>query len=77
MSENKYVNFVLTESRANTKVYSIVSRSSYDILGEVKWYAPWRQYCFTPTEEFGTVWSRGCLNEISLFLASLMEARRK
>ncbi len=31
-------------------------------LGEIKWYAPWRRYCFFPKGY--TLFDRSCLTEI-------------
>jgi hypothetical protein len=38
-------------------------------LGEVKWYAPWRQYCYFPISQ--AVYSDGCLKDIVDFIEQL------
>ncbi len=38
-------------------------------LGHIKWYAPWRCYCFYPAEL--TVFNALCLTEIGEFLTRL------
>lgn len=43
-------------------------------LGIIKWYAPWRQYCFFP--DSGCVFSKGCLNDIENFIQELMDKRQ-
>ena len=73
-----YIDYELIEEKPKTDVYQVYSRSSFDELGIIKWYAPWRQYCFFPEE--GTVWSKGCLNEVNDLIKKFMEewkTRRK
>jgi len=36
------------------------------LLGEVRWYAPWRRYVFAPAS--ATVFDAGCLAEIRTFI---------
>lgn len=50
-------------STGKTQIVDILSRSSRAKLGEIRWLGRWRQYCFFPSAE--TVWSVGCLAEIS------------
>jgi len=69
-----YVDFVVIEKKPKTSVYAVNSKSSGDQLGIVKWYSPWRQYCFFPEES--TLWSYGCIGEIMGFIIGLMTARR-
>lgn len=69
-----YIDYVLTERKPKTDVYLVYSRSSMDELGEIKWYAPWRQYCFFPSEE--TIWSKGCLNEVNSLIDKFMDEWR-
>jgi len=72
-----YVRFDLLMKLPKTEVYDVTSVSSGDILGQVRWYAPWRQYCFTPTTKFSTWWSRSCFRDIIGFIDELMEERKK
>jgi hypothetical protein len=44
-------------------------------LGQVKWYGPWRQYCFFPGAD--TVFNVGCMNDICNFIGQLMADRKK
>jgi len=37
------------------------------LLGEVKWYGPWRQYIVEPN--MGSVFNDGCLLDVAAFLA--------
>lgn len=38
-------------------------------LGTIKWYAPWRQYCFFPNEK--SLYNQECLRDISYFTQGL------
>lgn len=42
----------------------------------IKWYAPWRKYCFYPAPDTETVWSSGCLADIQDFLDKLNEKKK-
>lgn len=49
-----------------TCTWTITGRSG-GVLGLVKWYSPWRQYCFYPNAL--TTFSTGCLEDLKDFLA--------
>ena len=74
---SKYMTFDLIghSDSKKTKVYAVNSKSGKDWLGVIKWYAPWRQYCFLPDP--GCVFSRGCLKDVEDFIEKLMEERKK
>lgn len=71
----KYIQFVLKEKKEKTEVYSCRNNRTNDELGIVRWYAPWRQYCYFPTVQ--AVYSEGCLKDIESFIKGLMDARSK
>ena len=52
-----------------TMLYAIRPKSGNGVLGEVKWYGPWRCCCFFPAPE--TVFNAGCLGSIINFLLDL------
>ena len=58
-----------------TRNYMLVGKSDGGKLGTVKWYGPWRQYCFYPEPQ--TIWNTGCLADIQDFLNVLKEERKK
>ena len=58
-----------------TRGYMIVGKNDRKRLGLIKWYGPWRQYCFYPEPQ--TVWNTGCLEDIQDFLNVLKEERKK
>ena len=70
----KYFQTLWYESKPKTAVFMLVTNSRYDVLGFVKWYAPWRQYCFFPDKDM--VYSRGCMREINEFIDLLMDDRK-
>jgi hypothetical protein len=49
--------------------WSCRNNRSGEELGQVKWYQPWRQYCYFPTVQ--AVYSTGCLNDIRDFIEQL------
>jgi len=71
----KYMVACLIERKPKTAVYNIVSVHHANIIGQVRWYGPWRQYVFEP--EPLTVWNHICLQEIRDFLQKLMDARKR
>ncbi|KKL76429.1 hypothetical protein LCGC14_2045000 [marine sediment metagenome] len=69
----EYVHFEKVEDKPKTSVWSCRNNNSEEELGVVKWYAPWRCYCYFPTVQ--AVYSPGCLVDINDFIASQMKAR--
>lgn len=55
-----------------TKTYNVISGSA--TLGQIKWFSPWRRYCFFPYE--GTLFDPNCLEEIKVKLQMLMVERK-
>ena len=56
-----------------TSVWSVWNHTYGENLGQLRWYAPWRQYCFMGEN---LVFSQGCLTDIANMLARLSEERR-
>lgn len=65
MTPKKYIDWVLTEEKPKTDVFTVFSKSSLIELAEIKWYPRWRQYCIIIGD---TVWSEGCWDELGAFL---------
>jgi hypothetical protein len=42
-------------------------------LGEIRWYAPWRRYCYWPDGE--TILDASCLREVVEFIDGQMSLR--
>lgn len=73
--EFEYVHFVKIKDKPKTSVWSCRNNSSDDELGVVKWYSPWRAYCYFPTSP--AVYSIGCLQDIGRFMSRQMDQRKK
>jgi len=69
----QYIHFVKVAEKPKTVVYECRNNRSGDVLGEVRWYGAWRQYCFHPAVvSFGsTVFNVACLKDICDFIESL------
>lgn len=45
-----------------TPIFFIAEKRTLGELGEIKWHAPWRAFCFFP--EGGCVFDSGCVEKI-------------
>jgi hypothetical protein len=72
---SKFLFFVDLNFKTKTKGFEVISKLSSDVLGFVKWYAPWRKYCFfTAGPDF--VFDSRCLADIQNFISGLMAERK-
>jgi hypothetical protein len=62
----KYIDFDLVQILPKTSIWAVRNTTSKLIIGYIKWYPGWRQYCFFPNSE--TVFSLGCLHDINEFI---------
>jgi len=70
----EYIKFEKIADKTKTSVYSCRNKKSNIELGIVKWYGPWRRYCyFSKNQAF---YSSGCLEDIICFIDTLMEDRK-
>jgi len=74
MIESKYMDFDKIGDTGKTEIWNIISRSSESILGQIRWYGAWRQYCFWPSPH--CVFNIGCMNDIKKKINELMSQRR-
>lgn len=51
----------IVEIKRKTPIYYIFEYNT-NCIGEIKWYGPWRKFCFYP--ETATVWDSKCLTEV-------------
>lgn len=72
--KTKYIEIKLINKLPKTEVYGVFNKNHNFLLGLIKWYNSWRQYCFLPLR--GTVFSTGCLDTIEKFIIDLMEKRK-
>ena len=70
----EYIHFVLVGEKPKTKVWSCRNNKSDTELGVVKWYGPWRQYCFFAVP--AAVFNLACLQDIIEFLSKQNTPRR-
>ena len=73
----KYMVARLLETKPKTAVYGIFSAHHSERLGTVKWFGPWRQYCFWPSCVDVTTFSSGCLRDLDNFLVTLKKAKKE
>lgn len=74
--ESKYLNFIPSSSHnPATWIIDVFTSDEDVLLGQIKYYAQWRQYGFYP--EQGTVFEKTCLKDITDFLVLLNELQRK
>lgn len=64
LSESKYMRTALSKPEGRkTYICTITEKADeFNHLGEIKWYPPWRGYCFYPA--YQTVFDTGCLGKI-------------
>jgi len=72
----KYIRFVEMDAGARkTKIWRCESEDGF-CLGEVRWYGPWRKYCFMPASESRLVFCAQCLADINAFLEQAMHEHK-
>lgn len=72
--DDKWLIFRCDKIGERTDIYSVVSKCSNSVLGIIKWYAPWRHYCYFPTDEITLdqfVYSDRCLISIGEYIEKL------
>lgn len=57
-----------------TKVILVISKSSDNVLGEIRWHGAWRQYTFQPYAD--TIWNIGCMHDVETCITGLMNERK-
>ena len=51
----------INEANRKTPIYYIFEYNT-NCIGEIKWYSPWRKFCFYPDKN--TIWDSKCLVQI-------------
>lgn len=75
MISSLYMEFDKVGDTGKTEIWNILSESSGFILGQIKWYGPWRQYCFFPSPH--SIFNPTGMDDIKKMIAELMKARIK
>lgn len=74
-NSNPYLAFQdATPPDRKTRITEVTAVSSGILLGKIKWYGAWRQYCFFP--EPGCLFNVGCLETITRNVDVLNKQRR-
>lgn len=73
--DGKWIHFVLLFQKPKTQIWQVVATINLQILGDIKWYTPWRTYTFFPLNN--TIYEDDCLTEIAGFIKKLMAERKK
>lgn len=70
----KFIHMVKVAEKPKTSIWSCRNNRSGEELGTIKWYGPWRQYCFFPLPN--CIFNNGCLEDIKKKISELMAQRR-
>lgn len=72
-----WIRFHLNERPANRKTdtWEIWSLDEASHIGQIRWYAPWRKYCFFPASQ--SVWEQDCLRFVAEFVEAETVKHRK
>lgn len=71
-----YLTFEFTGESESRKTNIYWVKSQVDLLGEIRWYAPWRRYCFSPDLKHRTIFDANCLREIADFCENLTKEHK-
>lgn len=71
---SRYLRFELALNKPKTSVWNVVSKGHHTLLGQIKWFGRWRQYCFYPEN---AIFNSECLSDIKDFLEEQMNLRKK
>lgn len=75
IKETQYLRFVEFPKREKTRIIAVMNIHHEQIIGMIKWFGRWRQYCFFPSSE--TVWNINCLNDVNSVIIMLADERKK
>lgn len=68
--ETKYMTFRLATLKSGQKqTWDVLNKAGNYLLGELLWYAAWRQYVFRPC--LNTEFNKSCLDDIAEVLEAL------
>lgn len=73
MFESRYLEFDRIGWTGKTDVWNVLSKSQSSVLGQIKWFGRWRQYCFWPSPN--TIFNPECMTDISKVIKELMARR--
>jgi hypothetical protein len=71
-----YLEFpVRVSDSGKTFIFDVVHNILGDKLGEIRWYGPWRKYCFFPF--VGIIFDSGCLKDIQTKIDNETKAHKE
>lgn len=77
--DTEWIEFVerTQDPKKVTREWLIQRKDDHMVLGEVRWYAPWRRFAFFPWP--GTIWEQDCLRVVGRFIerATLMRKQER
>jgi len=71
----QYIYFKKIAEGSKTSIWECKNNKSSAVLGRVKWYGPWRQYCFFPEPFADLVFNKGCLEDICRFIKEMTDLK--
>lgn len=77
IKETRYLRFTKIERPPDKKTDTIIieNKSGNYILGRIKWFGRWRQYCFFAENE--TIWNSGCMEDVYDVLKDLKKQKNE
>lgn len=67
MKKYKFITIKSVSDFNKRPLYQIYNNKSNDILGQIFYYSPWRQYCFRAKDD-NCIWNNSCMLDIIDFL---------
>jgi hypothetical protein len=74
LKTTKYLKFDIVKDTGKTKLIFIINIHHDEVIGEIRWFSRWRQYCFSPNNN--TIWNTECLNDVNAVIKQLMDERK-
>jgi len=71
---SEFINIIEQAPSEKTKRFLIQSKNGNATLGYIRWYAPWRKYCYYSIA--GGIFDVACMLEIVSFINKLTLERR-
>lgn len=60
-----------------TRIVNVINRRSKFVLGQIKWFGQWRQYCFAPTPHGSVIFNDDCLKRVAAECSAMTTAHRR
>lgn len=76
MAKQSFLKFDKRGDTGKTSTWAVCNTSG-TVLGGIRWYSPWRRYCFfTLPYQQACILDAACLAEITAHITTLMDARK-